>query len=160
MTAGNVFFAKLRRLERLGIFVELRSAENVVDGSLASCHRQTLQFLKSGYASAFLRRQGLRGSRRRTRFSIIGPEVIVDGPGSSTEALPASSREASYRSMGSLPRVDLDASEDDPACDIKPVTFRRRYFRDGHKSVSGRDVHLSCVYDSENSDIALTSPFK
>ncbi|KAK6017950.1 hypothetical protein OSTOST_16517, partial [Ostertagia ostertagi] len=93
-------------------------------------------------------------------FSIIGPEIVVDGPGSSTEALPASSREASYRSVGSLPRVDLDVSEENPICDAKPVLFRRRYFRDGHKSVSGRDVHLTSMYDSENSELALASPFK
>ncbi|XGW25755.1 hypothetical protein V3C99_006840 [Haemonchus contortus] len=116
----------------------------------------------SGYASlnAFLRRQAYRASRRRTRFSINGPEILVDGPGSSTEALPATSREASYRSLGSLPRVDLDMSEDDLLCDAKPVTFRRRFLRDGRKSVSGRDVHLSIAYDSENSDVAVISPFK
>ncbi|KAK5982485.1 hypothetical protein GCK32_012270, partial [Trichostrongylus colubriformis] len=81
-------------------------------------------------------------------------------PGSSTEALPASSREASYRSLSSLPRVDSDNNDDDLINDVKPVIFRRRFLRDGYKSISGRDVHMSSANSSEDPNIALMSPFK
>ncbi|ETN74320.1 Ras family protein [Necator americanus] len=100
----------------------------------------------------------LRASRRRARFSVTGPEIIVDGPGSSLEALPTTSRENSYRSLSSLPQVDNSASRDDR---MDPtVAIRRRSSRNSHDSWSGRMGQLYSVHDSENHDTASTTGFK
>ncbi|KAK6752187.1 hypothetical protein RB195_003543 [Necator americanus] len=121
------------------------------------CSRPTNIRNENGHASLF-RRQMLRASRRRARFSVTGPEIIVDGPGSSLEALPTTSRENSYRSLSSLPQVDNSASRDDR---MDPtVAIRRRSSRNSHDSWSGRMGQLYSVHDSENHDTASTTGFK
>lgn len=75
------------------------------------------------------------------------------------EALPTTSREGSYRSMGSLPRVDIDISGDE-LDDDKPVVPSRRIFREGHGSWSGYGGNFSPIYDCEDVDIATPTAFK
>ncbi|CAJ0603672.1 unnamed protein product [Cylicocyclus nassatus] len=102
------------------------------------------------------RRQLLRASRRRARLSVLGTERIVDGPGSSMEVLPTSSREGSCRSLSSLPQIG-HSGEHGSRTNFAP---RRHAYRNVHDSWSGRMGQLYSIYDSEASETAPSSEFK
>ncbi|KAL6737410.1 hypothetical protein Aduo_011054 [Ancylostoma duodenale] len=112
--------------------------------------------MEQGYTSLF-RRQLLRASRRRARFSVTGPEIIVDGPGSSLEVLPTASRQNSYRSLSSLPQVDLSEAREHL---MDPIVSRGPTYQNSHDSWSGRMGQLYSLHDSDISGTGPSTGFK
>ncbi|KHJ99734.1 Ras family protein [Oesophagostomum dentatum] len=138
--------------------------EQVVEEFKISQRRRSSCYAKSAVEygdqdhSLLFRRQLLRASRRRARFSITGPERVVDGPGSSVEALPTSSREGSYRSLNSSPHGFSETPNNRVDATAIPYRVIRR---NSHDSWSGRMGQLySTIHGDDTSTTEQPSDFK
>uniref|UniRef100_A0A1I7XIF5 RING-type domain-containing protein n=1 Tax=Heterorhabditis bacteriophora TaxID=37862 RepID=A0A1I7XIF5_HETBA len=110
--------------------------EHVIDEFKASQDLMSQRNKKRALEVPTFRRNFNGGSRRRCRFSVTGPEIVVDGPDANN--LETHSKEKTSPAVCSLPRFAPHPEGDD----IEPNSSSSNFHRQESGRRSGIDSHL------------------